>query len=385
MSEWQLLRRFWQLTIKARDDGEFKAEWSAAYRSVGSYPLNKDALEDIGKDVRATLDQLVEQALTEGIDACDEHLQKLADAGTDLYSELFPRTQPAAVSCRDTLEEATKDETSEPAANDRLFLLVRMESAIHIPWSLVRRPEPVPDGRVAMEHLDPFWCLSYRLAVSKDIPLVGDSPSTVKLLLLPLFDSDVYKALAKRADMTALTPVLKATNSMIIDSRDALDKYVRRLPDAGLLVYFLGHSSAEGLVLGNKERDFVSARHLRRILMRLGENPGIVFINGCRSAAGGSPLGHFDQVFDAGAVGLIGTEAKVPSLFAWRFGLEFLRRFLGTGKEVAEVMENLRKTHWPMSLLYSAYCSPYFRAAEYDIPSEGPSHNYSDLLGEDTI
>ena len=48
-------------------------------------------------------------------------------------------------------------------------------------------------------------------------------------------------------------------------------------------------------------------------------------------------------------------------MFALRFGAAFLYEFLRGERSVLDIMDSLRKAHWPLSLLYNLYCVPDVR------------------------
>ena len=62
-----------------------------------------------------------------------------------------------------------------------------------------------------------------------------------------------------------------------------------------------------------------------------------------------------------GYCGFIGTEAKIPDVFALRFANAFLTRLIYSGKKAITVMNELRGDFWPLSLAYNLSCQPDFR------------------------
>ena len=62
-----------------------------------------------------------------------------------------------------------------------------------------------------------------------------------------------------------------------------------------------------------------------------------------------------------GYCGFIGTEAKIPDVFALRFANAFLTRLKYTGRKAVAIMGELRRDFWPLSLAYNLSCHPDFR------------------------
>ena len=82
---------------------------------------------------------------------------------------------------------------------------------------------------------------------------------------------------------------------------------------------------------------------------------------------------------DTGFCGFIGTEAKVPDLFAFRFAADFFGHLLYDEMTVVEIMENLRRQHFPLSLVYSTCCHPQFKIKRIAGPPAAlPTRNLSD-------
>lgn len=83
--------------------------------------------------------------------------------------------------------------------------------------------------------------------------------------------------------------------------------------------------------------------------------PTLAFLNGCMTAVGLADGGFLESLSEAGYIGFVGTEARVPDSFALMFGAEFLTMLLRDGIPIGQVLDTLRTRHWPLSLLYSVY------------------------------
>ena len=72
----------------------------------------------------------------------------------------------------------------------------------------------------------------------------------------------------------------------------------------------------------------------------------------------------------------------MPDVFALRFGLALHDHLLYDGLELHEVMDRLRRAHWPISLVYSLCAFGGFRISPSATglrlrPPELPTVNYS--------
>ncbi|WP_159067944.1 CHAT domain-containing protein [Trinickia symbiotica] len=108
----------------------------------------------------------------------------------------------------------------------------------------------------------------------------------------------------------------------------------------------------------------ISLNELRldaRTTIRLKGEP-LVFINACESAEMSPTFydGFAPYFMDKGARGVIGTECKMPAIFAKEWADRFFERFL-SGETLGDVVLGLRrefleKHHNPLGLLYAVYC-----------------------------
>ena len=119
------------------------------------------------------------------------------------------------------------------------------------------------------------------------------------------------------------------------------------------LLYFYCHANGTRLSFGLD--DEISTSDLRLELKREGaslENPPcLVFLNGCHTAVGESTGGFLAATGGQGFCGFIGTEAKIPDLFAMRFGLALLHELFTRDLPVRDIMQELHRKHWPLSIV----------------------------------
>ena len=127
------------------------------------------------------------------------------------------------------------------------------------------------------------------------------------------------------------------------------------------ILFFYCHADGTTLVLD--PADSLSMENFTLKLKkkaRAGDDPPtcLVFLNGCSTATGHEKGGFLEATGNAGFCGFIGTESTVPDIFAMRFSLAFLYEMAHSGSPVYQVMDELRRKHWPLSLVYSVYCYP---------------------------
>jgi hypothetical protein len=128
----------------------------------------------------------------------------------------------------------------------------------------------------------------------------------------------------------------------------------------GLLSFFC-HASGTDLLIG---AETLSATDFERKFARNEIKtcpPTLVFLAGCRTAIGSLAAGFLEATSGPGFCGFIGTEVLVPDIFTLRFLAQFLDHLFASGRSVSEVMQDLRREHWPLSLVFSICCTGELR------------------------
>jgi hypothetical protein len=134
------------------------------------------------------------------------------------------------------------------------------------------------------------------------------------------------------------------------------------------MLFFYCHANETSIAFSTNDNDMLTIDEINRFQQKQeqltwtsGRTGCLFFMNGCATAVGSADGGFLEVTGRKSASGFIGTEAEIPDLFALRFGLAFLYHFLVEGLPVIDVMSVLRREHWPLSLLYTTYCSPGLR------------------------
>ncbi len=338
---------------------KLKFKWRYDDRPLGGgYSVALGDLNVRKQDVRQRLTALIKVVRKGDHLNCGKELKLLARAGRELYDALF-----LPEDCGNAWAEFNRNQVESLPATLRVQFEV--EQLIQMPWGLIYDgdPETLPDDPTVCDSATytNFWCLKYSLAtiyVSSTLPYGVQFPiDRQQFRVLPFINSGGTKAAwnavptgeVKSRDL--LLDGLKTDRAAFLESHELLEsKHV--------MLYFLCHADGERLALGAE--DLITLNDFRKIKPnRLDHRAGcLVFVNGCETAVGAADGGFLKATCRPGFYGFIGTETKVPDLYALRFGVEFLRELLSSRKPLYAVMDFLRGRHWPLSLMYSLYAYP---------------------------
>jgi hypothetical protein len=363
---------------------QFRLTWKRAGQLLAPpYQVNRNSLKQIVNDqVRPRLSDLTALATTNKLADSGETLHDLAKAGWELYKVFFtPEGKGGS-------PKAKAVETAVKSASAGATFCVFVKERVYIPWGLLYDAEP-PDGasadfEVYREH---FWCLRYRLATVYD-PQVSDDD------LSPEFDAsdfdmivgmdstlsdEIAKCACCQPEMAVFEELRKQHGDHVHSANSDAWLAAWRAHEGKLgLLYFYGHSDQTTLSFGAGANvkfsdfgyDYRKATYPPLCL---------VFLNGCHTAEGHEAGGFLEVTSGDGFCGFVGTEAPVPRIFAFRFAVA-LKALLYQGKTLVEIMEHLRKMHWPLGLLYGLYAFPLLKLkpkANLALPPLGAG-NYSD-------
>lgn len=365
--------------LRRNDDATRKVVCEPPDGNLPSYIVDIDRLNRRSKEVRIALRNFVTQCMDEnagGVGRSGAHLKELAKRGKALYLALFDDGNNP-----EDANEARKWVASI-AGSHRMNVVV--DDRTYIPWGLVYDGDPddlsgKPEDTV-LDHYNDFWCLKYFVsAFYRNIAARGAAPKPVALYRL-------ISALHQHA-FTGAEAYLGATDpeKQVLDwlrhhfgatrafnavyTKDDLFSSWATHADLDML-FFYCHANETSLAFSNTEmltiddiNEFQQKQEYRKRDSQAGPSRAgcLFFMNGCSTAVGDPGGGFLEAMGRKGACGFIGTEVEIPDLFALRFGLAFLYHFLVKGCFVYEVMDLLRREHWPLSLLYSTYCSPSLR------------------------
>lgn len=358
-----------KLFVNEANSTSHKMRWDPPDDNWLPYTIDVGQVNDRAEGVRRALKAFVKQCMNSnagGVQKSGKQLKEMAVKGHDLYNAIF----------------CDKDNSHHPQdiqkwlldlAVNKPHIKVVVDDRMYIPWGLVFDGDPsLLSGEaddIDISHFGDFWCIKY--FVSTYFSRMGawghHKPKSVNLYhLLSAIDEDVFTAAEKDLTSTEkgvldwLRSKFSSTRAFKIFSKgDLLNEWNRNKNDVDML-FFYCHADGTSIAFSGSEK--LSMYDIKENLKRdaRGElpSPCLVFLNGCSTASGSSDGGFLEATAGNGFCGFIGTEAEVPDLFALRFGLAFLYRFLLGGEPVYLTMDRLRSEHWPLSLLYSTYCYP---------------------------
>lgn len=357
-----------------------KIVWQVAEASFPPYSVDSDLLERKGEEVRAELYKLVEQIRRRGIEQAGVGLERLAEAGTLLYEALFHSHDESTV-------EQVKSWLTRKKKPYRIHFIV--EGRIHIPWGLVYDGDTknldASEEYHSIEKYQDFWCIKHFLSTVyfRIPPVASENIPADEFCILPLFHKGVFDRVVpsleetERAAMEHLFAAFcksSSFNSPLFTSLNFFELW-RELMLSSSLVYICCHADQTRLALDTNDTINIDDMQLK-LKLKSGtdqESTRFLFLNGCSTAVGNSKGGFIEATGNTGFYGFIGTECKVPDVFAVRFGIDFIISLLYTGKPIFQIMDELRRKHWPLSLIYGIYCYPSLKVC----PSPGQPYPFS--------
>jgi hypothetical protein len=346
-------------------DGTLRIRWSKGSRAHRPYFVKQPLIELHAQNVRNALQNLVDAGYDGRTGEYGELTAALARQGFNLYDALFfGATKPDQVQAKIVKDWVT---TRLRPGEDRITFSVT--SKIHIPWGLIY-DQPVegdegdsaPDPRV-FEH---FWCQKFEAATQYfDIPPLGTDVAWRADDFAILFGADeqVWNS-ALEALPGAMQAILRNLIGHPEQPKFKLQELVaewgrrnRAGKPHGFLSFFC-HAAGAALCVGGET---VPAPLFEQRFSRDDASdvvpPTLVFLAGCQTAIGDLETGFIEATGGPGYCGFIGTEAKVPDVFTLKFLAYFLKRFYAGGRDVSQVMHELRGEHWPISLVFALCCS----------------------------
>ncbi len=347
--------------IKEYRNYTFQVKWYDASARFHPYTINRSLVRDTADEVRCKLYHVVKEARTNGINRVGECLRTLAKAGNDLYKALFQANAEA---------EIVKKWLSDLPKPFRIHFIV--ESGVYIPWGLIYDRETISTDECLddfkIDKYKDFWCLKYSVSAlySPQIrPTSTDGKiSGGRIQILPVFHKGVYSEVIPDLDESEQDAIKHIFSNFYefeepIFSKEHFFTYWNEFQDTSdtdTLIYFCCHADEISFALDAE--DCITIKDLNIELDVKKNSTNFMFLNGCSTAVGKNERGFLEATAKESFYGFIGTESKVPDVFAIRFGLDFILTFLYSGKPVYEIIGNLRRKHWPLSLIYSIYCHP---------------------------
>lgn len=379
MTPTQLSFRF---SIRTNDPVTRKVVCDPPDGNLDPYIVDIAGINTAAASVRRALSRFVTQCLDDnagGVARSGAHLKDLARCGNDLYWAFFDdKAHPDdARQVREWIESAAGSHRMHVVIDDRTY----------VPWGLAYDGDPEklsgdPED-IDIAHYENFWALKYFVSpFYKNIVVrAGVNPKPVALYrLVSALHQTAFSG--AEAAINATEPekqvldwlrqhfdITRAFNS-VYTKMDLFNSWGTH-SDLDM-IFFYCHANATNLefslndLLSMEEINKFQQRQEQSSSATRGRTGCLFFMNGCATAVGSADGGFLEVTGRKSACGFIGTETDIPDVFALRFGLAFLYHFLLEGRPVYEVMSILRRHHWPLSLLYTSYCSPGLRVEPPD-------------------
>ena len=377
-----------QLQVTGDVEGSWHLTWQDPQWRDRHYHVDAAVLEDSAKDVRTALQDLVDDARNKL--RLGKALKKLAKAGSMLQKAIFLTRDKGfadAVYIRDVHLPSRTDWT----------LLISVNQRVYIPWGLAYDgdPDALPDdpNAITPELYAGFWALKYHICTLHEIidpsgvrkPRANDEVQMLTVVNRPIWDTAVKNI--PHTEVAMFNGTLARSEPPIASSEEFF-KTFKKLYRGIDLLYVYCHANGTKLALGGDDEISVTKFQMNLYFDdREPHPPCLVFLNGCQTAIGAEKGGFMKATGGPGFCGFIGTEAKVPDLFALRFAARFFSLLLYEELTVGEIMDKLRNEHFPLCLVYSTCCHPLFKIKRITpAPSAPPTVNLSmETLQADTL
>lgn len=389
-----------QVDVSDVGNNQLKVAWTfRGMRVTLPYLIRKGLVEEQAVNVRQSLQRLVQRyvnveagnmqkppAQRERPRAGNE-LRELARAGHGLYQSLFfsDGLDTAQIRAKKWLSLKTAEYAQ---GGIPLRINFTVDSHVYVPWGLTydADPEALPGGADGGDDIDiyqDFWCLKYKLATLYNRVLVAlsDFDPSVPGDVLSVANKNIYErviGLLEEGCGEEFMPLI-GSRRQILESLGRFgepvyssEEFFEKWKSGGKkykLLYIYSHANGSNVALDSEDQITVNQFQLNTVLpddRSQSQSSCIVFFNGCDTATGDSRGGFLEATGGSVFSGFIGTETKVPDIFAFRFGLDFLYRYLYEGLPVFRIMDQLRRQHWPLGLIYSTCCDPNLRAGRVD-------------------
>lgn len=364
-----------------------KIVWCYEEQTLGVYTINLNLIQDLANDIRDKLSELVESFLeSTNLNAgtlmlssntsVDNKIENLAKAGFELYTQLFlDEDGSEQTTVKTTLQEFQEE------GKYRISFVVNDET-IYIPWGLIYDNDP-ENNTINKQN---FWCIKYYL--SNNLSRILRKQATEQYKLLSIVNEEIYSKVHKHLTQQELDVykwLLQTSDEQKLSGRNLLNK-LGGLKEKNLLLSFYCHANSSNLAISSD--DEVSLHDLQKVTNKV-KGCWILFLNGCLTATGSTKEGFLQILASNKFYGFIGTETAIPNVFAFRFGIQLLHKLFSTQSTLLEVMHQMRQQHWPLSLMYSVYCSPILTFSKNNIynissvPVLNGNNNFSnEVVGE---
>lgn len=353
-------REIIHLTVSKQDDDELKICWLLKGYPCGPYAISLARMENLAIECRQKLEALTKLFLEAPNPDYTAALHNLAATGSGMFYELFGGNDPSRT--------ASQAQNHLANAGANAIIRVGTDSSCHIPWALVcdANLKPKRDKSSDVGNFGCFWGLRHSVSVlygGMDFFDFRRPRSRVDYKMMFVLNAQ---------EIANLRPYLSAEEDRYftdlisadvgdVDSWDDAETKWQTITHRDSLIFVYCHSNGLNLRLEDTDINVSNFERTFRKRSSAGMGPSsssLYFLNGCSTANGNKDNGFASASVAPGFCGFIGTEAKVPSEFAMRFGMAFLYHLVERGWRVQDIMDKLRVKHWPLSLLYTNCAHP---------------------------
>jgi hypothetical protein len=359
------------LKLVAHTDARLKVVWCEG----GDIPLCFEAyfvyrsqIDQCAQECRKLLNALVESYLQGAYDRYAEILRNLARQGSNLFYLLFD----GAAENREYAASVIKPWLASLEEGSRMTIF--SDASLNVPWNVLFDGDErnVPATSVDLADYSAFWAFKYKLAVlyggmaPKFLRIPRDRSTFKALSILNREIFDHARGLLTPNEVDTLESYLLYPEGSAQTTEECKSKWAL-LEKADCLLYFFTHASGVEIKLSSQDtlnvvdlkRKFLDPR--RRGSGKIPE--ALIVLNGCNTGVGKLDSSFMTATSEAGCCGFIGTEADLPTRFAIRFGMGLLHRILFAGESALEALDEMRRQHWPLGMLYTCYSHPDFRVS----------------------
>lgn len=356
-----------QVKIEPDSVATLKISWSQTGKGeYEAYLIDRNLLINQSEIVRDHLQKIVNFGIGGGdLRKCGLLLRGLAQRGHALYRALFIGVSPMYAAVAQEVKQWLENDMNN--GSHQLIVIVGLR--VHIPWGLMYSSDAdnLEEGEqnVGPDLYRDFWCLKYSPLVtlySKMVPIGSNWPMPAQqFCVLPVVHQSAWDAavggLVDQDEQSLFGRYFRSMWKPLNNKKDFLDAWKKDGNKIGLL-YFYCHANGTSLAINNS--DMITTDDFKLFLTRdkvsRERPPCFVFLNGCHTALGDPKGGFLEATGGQGFCGFIGTEVKIPDVFALKFSLAFFLEFFDNGLPLHEVMSKLREEHWPLSAVFNVSC-----------------------------
>src|SRR6266508_2535427 len=345
-----------RVDIRSGDPGRLKVIWDDGERRYDPYQIDTDMVVQEAGAIRRKLSALIRTSMTDPPGQYGPLIKDIARAGRELYDALFYDAGPSEQDV-----EVVRNWFNGLQGPHRLSFVV--DGYIHVPWHLIYEgaPEQLPDVEADPAAYESFWCQKYLVSCiyrGNTPHSDSDARGPGRFRLLPVLHKEIFelaRAHMPADEQQALTELFNQFGKAIHDRRELIDAW-QAAGNVNRMLFFFCHANGTTLALNPDDAISINDFKKRFAFSKAGASAvALTFLNGCSTAVGQETQGFIEATSRPGHCGFVGTETEVPNVYALRFGTAFLQCLLETGWPLVEVMDAMRRLHWPLSIVYGLY------------------------------